>query len=165
MKTYNRGENMISKDSFKNLTHKVQENIFSGSFWAIAGFLLLLCVSWLYLSRPSLDSEEEQAHSLLQNQFQTLLSDFVIKKHPEVTSITFHKVWTKGDTQSQEVEIFFNYSLKTEGPAGGELLAEGTALLKESAEKPGLWLVENFRVTDSFLSFSEPLLIRAKPSE
>ena len=150
-------------DIFKNLKNKIKEISSNGLFFTVAGFILILCLSWFYLSQPSWNNAEEQMHGNLQNRFQNLIADFVAKKHPEVTEITFHRVWTKNTSNSNEIKIFFNYTLLTEGEAGGELLISGEALLQKSPEKESLWVVQNFQVTDSFLDFSEPLLIKAAP--
>ena len=149
---------------FKNLKNKIKEVSSKGLFFTVAGFILILCLSWFYLSQSLWNNEiEEQVHGNLQNRFQVLIADFVAKKHPEVTEITFHRVWTKNTSNSNEIKIFFNYTLLTEGESGGELLISGEALLQRSSEKESLWVVQNFQVTDSFLDFSEPLLIKAGP--
>lgn len=148
--------------AFKNLRNKINKRLASSSFWTLVGFIFILSVSWFYLSPPSWNNEEEQVHSFLQNRFQTLVSDFIAQKRPEVDKITFHKIWTKKTPDPQAIQIFFSYSLWTTGEAGGDLLIEGEALLQEADE--GLWLVQDFQVTDSFVDFSEPLLIKA-PSE
>lgn len=151
------------KAAFKNWTDKLEKRGLSfSSFFALAGFIFVLCLSWIYLSQPDLD-EEERLHGLLQNQFQSAVADLVAKKRPETDEIVFHKVWTKRSSDPRQIEIFFSYSLLTEGEAGGELSIEGSALLEQSMDREAFWLVQNFQVTDSSLSFSEPLAIRASP--
>ena len=148
----------------KNLKNSLKKKFPSNSVFVVTGFILILCLSWFYLSQPSWNNEEEQIHSFLQHRFQTLVSDLVSRKHPEVNKITFHKVWTKNADEPHKIKIFFSYSLFTKGKSGGDTLIEGTALLKKSSEKEGLWIVQDFQVTDSFLDFSEPLVIRASSS-
>lgn len=146
---------------YQDLKDKIKKNLPSSSFWTVAGFILILCLSWFYFSQPSWKNQEEQIHSLLQNQFQTLISDFVAKKHPEVDKITFHKVWTKNSKDPNLIKIIFSYSLWTTGELGGDHLIEGSAQLKRSEERETLWIVQNFQITDSLMDFSEPLLIKA----
>ena len=152
-------------DVLRNLKNKIVKHWPSSSFFTLTGFIIILCLSWFYLSPPPWSNEEERVHSFLQNQFQTLVSDFVAEKHPEVDNITFHKVWTKNTSDPHQVKIFFNYSLWTKGESGGELLIEGEALLTKSDEEAELWIVQEFQVTDSIVDFSEPLLIKAQPVE
>ena len=139
---------------------KLKDKIFSGPVLTLAGFIFVLCVSWFYLSPSYEENENEKLHGFLQNQFQNLISDFVAEKHPEVDKITFHKIWTKNSPEPHKVKIFFSYSLFDKGESGGNLLIKGEAVLKRSTEQK-LWLVQDFKVKDSFLEFAEPLLIKA----
>lgn len=126
-----------------------------------SGLIFVLLLSWFYLS-PSFESHEgEQVHGYLQTEFQSLVSNLVIKKHPEVEKIVFHSLSTKNEEDSGDIKIFFTYSLWTKGDARSELVLEGEALLQKEDEN--FWLVQDFQVTDSFLKFSEPLLIKAHP--
>ncbi len=129
--------------------------------FTLAGFIFILFLSWLYLSQSLRNNDETAIHGILQNRFQTLITDFVAKRHPEVTQIIFHKLWTKSESDPSEVQIFFSYSLRTGGEAGGDLLVEGKALLKKSSEKKRLWIVQDFQITDNVVNFSEPFLIKA----
>ena len=147
--------------NFSALKNRILKKISLKGIFALAGFILLLCFSWLYLSRPPVDDEEEQIHSQLQNQFQVLISDLAAKQRPSTDEIVFHKVWTKKSDDPHKIKIFFSYSLKTEGAAGGDLLIKGSADLEKSDEKPGTWLAQNFKITESALDFSQPLLIKA----
>lgn len=152
-------------EALKSLKNKIKKQLSQGFFWTLLGFILVLLVSWFYLSPPSGNTEEERTHSFLQNNFQTLISDLVANKHPEVNKITFHKIWTKKTSDLHEIKIFFSYSLWMEGSPGGELLIDGEALLKNSDDEGELWIVQDFQVTNSFMDFSEPLIIKAKLSE
>ena len=136
--------------------------MFSQSVLTVAGFVLVLVFTWFYLSKPSFQiQEEEKVHSFLQTEFQNLLSRFIEKKHPEVTAISFHKVWTKKTAQPTEIKIFFSYSLTTEGSAGGKASLTGSALLKEIQNKT--WQIQNFKAENKVIEFSDPLLIKASP--
>lgn len=95
----------------------------------------------------------------MQIEFQNLISNFIEKKYPEITSIKFHKVWTKKTDQADEIKIFFSYSLTTEGESRGETLLEGSALLKEIQNQ--VWQVQNFQIKNTEIEFSDPLLIKA----
>jgi len=133
---------------------------FFRSLFTLVGFIFILGLSWFYLSRSFQDTEGEYLHGLLQNRFQTLISDSVVKKHPEVVEIIFHKIWTKNTPDPDQIQIFFSYSLRTTGDARGDLVVDGEALLKRSPKKERLWIVQDFQIMDSFLDFSEPLLIK-----
>jgi len=133
---------------------------FFRSLFTLVGFIFILGLSWFYLSRSFQDTEGEYLHGLLQNRFQTLISDSVVKKHPEVVEIIFHKIWTKNTPDSDQIQIFFSYSLRTTGDARGDLVVDGEALLKRSPKKERLWIVQDFQIMDSSLDFSEPLLIK-----
>ena len=143
----------------KNVKQKVSESFSLASFLTLAGFIFILYFSWSHLQ--SSRNEEEELHGFLQDKFQTLVSDFIIKKHPEVDEITFHKVWTKSTSDPNRIKIFFSYSLVTKGEAGGDLLIEGESLLEKSFEVGELWIVKKFQIKDSLLEFSEPLVIRS----
>lgn len=145
---------------FKNLIHKINKKIPLSLIATAIGFILVLVFSWIYFV-GSLSNEEEQLHSRLQEEFQILVSDFVAKKHPDVNEIIFHRVWTKNTSQSHQIKVFFHYSLLTTGPAGGELLIKGESLLEKSTEQKNLWVAKNFKVTNSLVEFSEPMLIKA----
>lgn len=147
-------------DVFKKIKNKIKKNLLVSSLLTSAGFILLLYLSWSYLSQPHL-TEEEQIHGFLQDRFQTLISDFVADKHPEINEIIFHKVWTKNTSDSNRIKIFFSYSLSMQGATGGSTLIEGESVLEKSPEQRGLWVAKNFQVTDSLTDFSEPLVIKA----
>ena len=147
----------MTKKKFDHLKKK-----FSSSTLTVIGFIILLAVTWFYLSKPSFKTQQaEKNHSLLQLEFQNLLSAFIEKKHPEVIEISFHKVWTKTTSDPSEVDIFFSYSLKTEGTTGGSTSLKGSALLKKIQNE--VWQVHNFKVENTELKFSTPLLIKANP--
>ena len=134
----------------------------SGPLLSLAGFILLLYISWIYFGQTPRTGEEEKLHSLLQDRFQTLISDRIADRHPEVTEIIFHKVWTQKINQ-QEIKIFFNYSLQTKGETRGETVIEGEALMESSIHQKGLWIIRDFQVNNSTVNFSDPLVIKAKP--
>ena len=139
-----------------------KNKFFSRPALTALGFICLLIFTWFYLSKPSFQiQEEEKTHSFLQTEFQSLLSNFIEKKHPEVTKIKFHRVWTKKTSQPREIKIFFTYSLTTTGDTGGESLLEGSALLKETQSQ--VWQIQDFRVKNTEIEFSDPLIIQAKP--
>lgn len=145
---------------FKKLKDRSKKNRLSSSLFTVVGFILVLYLSWFYFS-PSHLSEEERIHGFLQDRFQTLISDVVANKHPEIDEIIFHKVWTKNISDSGQIKIFFSYSLITQGSAGGSVLIEGEATLEKSLKKKELWIVKDFQITDSLIDFSEPLVIKA----
>ena len=118
----------------KNLIKRINKQIPLSLVATAVGFTLVLIFSWIYFV-GSLSNEEEQTHSLLQEEFQNLVSDYVAKKHPDVEEIIFHRVWTKNTSTPNQIEIFFHYSLRTTGPAGGELLIKGKSLLEKPEEQ------------------------------
>ena len=144
----------------KNLIQKINKKFPLSLIATASGFLLVLLFSWIYFV-GSLSNNEEQIHSRLQEEFQILVSNFVAKKHPEVKEIIFHRVWTKDTANPDQIKVFFHYSLMTTGPAGGELLLKGESLLEKSMEQNNFWIAKNFKVTNSAVEFSEPLLIKA----
>ena len=132
----------------KNLNLKIDF-----SFFILVG---LLALSWFYLSNFKINPEEEMRHSLLKSKFEEVLSELIEKKHPEVSHISFNKIWTKKTKDLSQVEIYFNYTLKSES-AESEL--EGSALLSLSQEN--VWQIQNFQIEKSRLDFSEPIVIKA----
>ena len=145
---------------FKDIKNIIKRDISFKPLLTVAGFILLPSLSWFYLYQSHIN-EEEQIHSHLQDRFQTLVSDFVADKHPEVYKIIFHKIWTKSIPDSSQIKVFFSYSLFTEGETGGSTLIEGEAILEKSPEQEELWTVTDFQTKDSEINFSEPLVIRA----
>ena len=153
-------------DFFKNLKNlKSLIKRPAGSFLSLLAFVLILFFSWFYLSQPDKNTQEEELHGFLQNEFQNLISDQVAKNHPEVEKIVFHKIWTEKSSNPKSIKIFFNYSLQSKGDSGGKLNIDGTALLVKTVVKADgqeeLWTVKDFKVKDSSLDFSDPLLIKA----
>ena len=139
---------------------KLKNKLFSPQIWTALIFMLLLALTWFYLSKSSFQiQEEEKIHSFLQTEFQNLLSNFIEKRHPEVTAISFHKVWTKKTARPSEIKIFFSYSLTTKGEHKGENLLAGSALLKETQNQ--VWQIQHFKVKNKEFTFSAPLLIKA----
>ena len=139
---------------------KLKNKLFSPQTFTVVIFLFLLAFTWFYLSKPSFQiQEEEKIHSFLQMEFQNLLSNFIEERYPEVSSIVFHKVWTKKTNKSNKIKIFFSYSLTTQGENGGENLLAGSALLKKIENQ--VWQIRNFKVKNTEIEFSEPLIIKA----
>ncbi|MCZ0933397.1 MAG: hypothetical protein OXJ52_09650 [Oligoflexia bacterium] len=151
---------MLNKLKSLFILSNSKNKIASPAFFTVLAFILLLVFTWFYLSKPSFQiQEEEKIHSFLQTEFQNLLSGFIEKQHPEVKEISFHKVWTKKTAKPSEIKIFFSYSLTTEGETGGEALLAGSALLKKIQNQ--VWQIQNFRVKNKEIEFSDPLLIKA----
>ena len=151
---------MLNKLKSDFILSKLKNKVISTSFFTIVVFVFFLLFTWLYLSKPSVQiQEEEKVHSFLQTEFQNLLSNFIETQHPEVTEISFQKVWTKKTALPSEIKIFFNYSLTIDGEAGGETVLTGSALLKEVHKKT--WQVRNFKVKNTEVEFSDPLFIKA----
>ena len=127
---------------------------------AVGGFLLLLVITGIYFSRSQnrLQNNEE-THALIQTEFQKLLSDWVEQKNPEISSITFHKVWTKAGKNPAEIPIFFNYSLVTKGESGGTANLTGSAVLKKLSKQQ--WQVQDFKINKNRIDFSQALVIQA----
>ena len=137
-----------------------KNKILSPAVFTVLAFILLLVFTWFYLSKPSLQiQEEEKVHSFLQMEFQNLLSEFIERQHPEVKEINFHKVWTTKTAKPSEIKIFFSYSLTTGGESGGEALLSGSALLKKIQDQ--IWQIQNFKVKNKEIEFSDPLLIKS----
>ena len=131
-----------------------------GYLLTLVGFIFMLYMSWFFLSQRRLN-EEEYLHGLLQERFQSLVSNLAINEHPEIDEIIFHKVWTKKLDDPHKVKILFRYSLLLTGDKGGNSEIEGDAILERSPEREDTWIVNNFQVTDNLLGFSEPLVIKA----
>ena len=138
------------------LSHK--EQILA--FFTLLAFLMILILTWVYFSK-SQDrlQNNEKTHTWIQNEFQKLLSDWVEQKHPEISSITFHKVWTKDTKTPTDIKIFFNYSLVTKGESGGTADLTGSALLKRASEQQ--WEVQDFEINKNLIDFSQALVIQA----
>lgn len=127
----------------------------------LAGFLLLLSLTWLFFEGAKKDSRELM-HAELQNLVQTSIADYVEKNNPYITGITFHKIWTKKTNKDSQIEVFFSYSLEEEGnKQKSSLLIDGKASLDQSKQDDRLWVLNNFQVTGSLLDFSEPMRIKA----
>ena len=143
------------------ITFSKLKNTVSSSFvFTVLILIFLLVFTWFYLYKPSFQiQEEEKIHSFLQMEFQNLLSNLIEKQHPEITAINFHKVWTKKTAQSNEIKIFFSYSLTTEGEIGGTAMLSGSALLKKVQNQ--VWQIQNFKAQNTEIEFSDPLLIKA----
>ena len=127
---------------------------------SLVTLVCLLLLSWFYLQRAQKNSREE-LHSLLQEKVQLAISNYIEKNNPYITSITFHKVWTKNSNFSTDIIIFFTYSLVIEQEAGANLLVDGEAILSQSDKDEDHWVLNDFKVTNSSLDFSEPMLIKA----
>lgn len=144
----------------KNKLFSLKEPILP--FLTLIGFLAILGFTWFYFfkSQNRLQKNEE-IHVWIQNEFQNLLSDLIEQKHPEISKIIFHKVWTKDTKNPTEIKIFFNYSLSTKGESGGTAHLAGSALLKQSNKEQ--WKIYDFMIDKNLIDFSEPLVIQANP--
>ncbi|MCY4513350.1 MAG: hypothetical protein OXB86_06650 [Bdellovibrionales bacterium] len=134
------------------------------SYIPLAGLALLLILSWIYLNQ-SPKGLDELAHSALQERFQSVVSDYVKKNYPSIHQITFHKTWTENTPDPNHIKIYFSYSLTIEDDkADSEMVMDGTAALNRKSGSNN-WLLTDFKVTDSLVEFSKPLVIKAISEE
>ncbi len=133
-------------------------------YFPLIALIFLLLLSWVYLQKAQ-ESSNEELHGLLQEKVQMTISNYVEKKNPHIESITFHKIWTKNTNSPSDIKVFFTYSVVTGKKDGASLLADGEALLSQSSKNEDHWVLSNFKVTSSFLDFSEPMLIKASPQK
>lgn len=125
--------------------------------------LSLLAVTWIFFETRS-NKSQEIIHSLLQEKVQSAISDYAIKSNPNITKIEFHKIWTKDMSADDEIEVFFTYSIVEEkDKQESTLLIEGEAVLNQSEADKNHWILNNFKVSNSLLDFSKPMLIKASP--
>ena len=133
------------------------------SYISLAGLALLLIFSWIYLEQSS-EELSESVHSALQEKFQSVVSDYVEKNYPTINQITFHKTWTENTSDPNHIKVYFSYSLTIkDNKADSEMIMDGTANLSRTSKNR--WLLTNFKVTDSLVEFSQPLIIKALPDE
>ena len=76
------------------------------SYISLAGLALLLILSWMYLYQ-SPEELSELEHGALQENFQSVISDYVKKNHPKIIRITFHKTWTENTSDRNRVKVYF----------------------------------------------------------
>ena len=132
-------------------------------YLSLAGLAGLLILSWMYLHQ-SPEEINESIHSALQEKFQSTVSDYVKKNYPAISRITFHKTWTENTSDPYHIKVYFSYSLIIkDNKADSEMIMEGTASLNRKSGHR--WLLTNFKVTDSLVEFSKPLVIRALSDE
>ena len=133
------------------------------SYISLAGLALLLIFSWIYLQQSS-EELSESVHSALQEKFQSVVSDYVEKNYPTINRITFHKTWTENTSDPNHIKVYFSYSLTIkDNKADSEMIMDGTANLNRTSKNR--WLLTDFKVTDSLVEFSKPLIIKALPDE
>ena len=129
------------------------------SYISLAGLALLLILSWMYLYQSPKELSELE-HGALQEKFQSVISDYVKKNHPKILRITFHKAWTENTSDRNRVKVYFSYSLIVrDQKADNKMVIDGTASLNRKSGNH--WLLTDFKVTDSMVEFSEPLIIKA----
>ena len=136
---------------------------FSASSLSFTGFLFLLFVSWFHIHQGK-QSSYEHTHQWLQEQFQNVISDYVENHYPSVREITFHKVYTKKTDEPSVIKIFFSYTLTTKDTTSSDLSLDGEALLTQKISSKD-WMLSQFKVTKSFLEFSEPFYIKASTND
>lgn len=123
--------------------------------------LFLLSITWVYFERMKTHSDEE-LHALLQNRVQIAISEYVETHTKNISSIVFHKLWTKDLPHSDKVQVFFSYSLFDDNTSTqGEILIDGEAQLTPLSKDKNNWQLTNFTVNNSFVDFSEALVIRS----
>ena len=125
----------------------------------VLGFVVLLLSSWFLLQNVK-SSSQEDIHKELQEKVQEAISNYVITYTPHITGITFHKVWTQKTSSPTVIKIFFSYTLVTDEEAPGSLLIDGEALLSLSDKNKYHWMLSDFKVTNSLLEFSKPMVIK-----
>ena len=129
------------------------------SYISLAGLALLLILSWIYLYQTP-KGLDESAHSALQEKFQSVVSDYVKKTYSSIYQITFHKTWTENTPDPNHIKVYFSYSLTVkDNTAESEMVMDGTAALNRQSGSNN-WLLTDFKVTDSLVEFSKPLIIK-----
>ena len=130
---------------------------------SLTGLALLLILSWMYLHQ-SPEEISESVHSMLQEKFQSTVSNHVKKNYPTINRITFHKTWTENTSNPDHIKVYFSYSLTIkDNKADSEMIMDGTASLNRKSGNR--WLLTDFKVTDSLVEFSKPLVIKALSDE
>ena len=130
---------------------------------SLAGLAGLLILSWMYLHQSPKEISES-VHSILQEKFQSTVSGYVKKNYPAIRRITFHKTWTENTSNPDRIKVYFSYSLTIQdNKADSEMIMDGTADLNRKSGNR--WLLTDFKVTDSLVEFSKPLVIKALPDK
>ena len=133
------------------------------AYGSLAVLILLLAFSWIFL-RPDSDELSESLHGALQENFESSISQHIKQRHPQIQGIDFQKIQTENTDNPDRVNISFSYLLSVKDDAGdSEILIDGTAVLVRKSSNR--WTLTDFKVTDSFLEFSEPLVIKAESTE
>ena len=100
----------------------------------------------------------------LQKKFQSVVSGYVTKNYPAIRRITFHKTRTENTSHPDHIKIYFSYSLTIkDNEADSEMVMDGAASLNRKSGNR--WLLTDFKVTDSLVEFSKPLVIKALPKK
>ena len=142
----------------KKLFSFFQKNILS--YFGLLCFFAVLTASWFYFYYDSKQEVSEVVHGVLQEKFQSVVADYVEVHYPEVEHISFHKIWTENTESIHKLKIYFSYTLDiSQKEAAGKVLIDGEAFLIRSRDQQ--WLVKDFKVSDSYLEFSTPLVIKA----
>lgn len=105
-----------------------------------------------------------EQHVQVQQELTVLIADYIKQNLPNMTDFKMHSVYTKSPKKGM-LEAYFNYSFSTvvaESDQQATTELQGIAILKKIKDKPDQeWALENIKIEDESLSFTDPIIINS----
>lgn len=148
-----------------NLALFLRKNIIQIVFLAV--LLVLLILTWIFFQ--SKRTFPEDTHLVIQEKFQKIVKDRLLKKNPLAQDIQFQELWTETTGQSKQIKAVFSYTFKDPSSSGEsvKVTVRGSALInqKSSSSDTERWEVGSFDVDQTELSFENEVIVINPASE
>ena len=138
----------------------LRKNVHQALFLMI--LLTALVLTWFFFQ--SKKTFPEGTHLVLQEEFQQIVKDKLLKQNPLAENIQFQELWTETTGQSKQIKAVFSYTFNDAPDEGGkpiQVTVRGSALIdQKSAEKDmEKWVIGSFEVDQTELNFENEAIV------
>ena len=143
-----------------NFISFLRKNIHQTLFLAV--LVTALVLTWFFFQ--SKKTFPERTHLVLQEEFQRVVKERLLKKNPLAENIQFQELWTETTGQSKQIRTVFSYTFNdapSEGEKSIQVTVRGSALIdQQSAEKDmEKWVIGSFEVDQTELNFENEAIV------
>ena len=124
-------------------------------------FVLVLAITWLFFQKKH--TFPEGIHIAIQEEFQKIVRQQLLKSNPSIRDIQFQELWTETTDQSKQIKTIFSYTFNDptqEEPI--KVTVRGFALIdrqKVNQNKEEFWKIGAFNVDQTEIYFNNELMI------
>ena len=135
----------------------------------LAGGILAaaLAGTWVFLQKRQ--AFPEGIHIAIQEEFQKIVKEKILKKNPLAQNIKFYELWTETTDQTSQIKAVFSYSFNESGNEKDtvKVTVRGSALINRqisaTTDKKERWQVGSFEVDQTEMDFDDEVLIITAP--